>query len=90
MTTHGLGDTAQAAGRLMEGIAYLNEAIRMWREQDNKLRLAYSLATRYGANRKLGFTQQAEQDRLDSLALIADNPDHNLAAQVRAALERYK
>lgn len=90
MTAHGLGDTAQAAGRPMEGLPYLNEAVRFWQEQDNKLRLAYSLATRYGVFRKLGWADQAEKDRVDSLALISTNPDHIIATQVRDALQRYQ
>ncbi|MCB0006470.1 MAG: hypothetical protein KDE09_10740 [Anaerolineales bacterium] len=90
MTAHGLGDTALADGRPMEGLPYLNEAVRFWQEQDNKLRLAYSLATRFGVYRKLGWADQAEKDRLESLALISTNPDHIIAAQVRDALKRYQ
>ena len=89
MTAHGVGDCTQAVGRPGEGLPYLDEAIRLWRQQENPLRLAYSLATRYGGYRRLNRETDAARDKAETLALIAANPNHIVAKQTAAALQRY-
>ena len=90
MKTHGLGDIAHMLGDPARALPYLDEAVRRWREIDEPLRLAYTLATREGVHLDLRNGPAAQTDFEEASTYIADYRDHAEAAQAQKVLDKWQ